>query len=131
MNYEEMSDFEINKLVVELKCKGQLIKILPQKDAFDPMETGVMSSDVHIVTSSGMEQSINPCNNPSDAWPIIVDNDIEISISRHAGFKTGNYIAKSDWEREGNNNYANVISFHKNPLRAAMICFLKMNDTEQ
>ena len=127
MNYEDMSDFEINKLVVELKCKGQLIKILPQKDAFDPMETGVMSSDVHIITSPGREQSINPCNNPSDAWPIIVENAIGICKYNldEDDESFGMWFALCD-EIEDIYEYPQ----DKNPLRAAMICFLKMKDAE-
>ncbi|QGF21008.1 NinX protein [Vibrio phage Seahorse] len=59
------------------------------------------------------------CNNPSDAWPIIVDFDITVR---------GGGVACVD------RNYFDVpihVTRNRNPLRAAMICFLKMKDNEQ
>ena len=107
-----MSDFEINKAV---------IKNLP-------MDWYWMDSSVYLDVDHTDE--FNPCNEWKYAGQIIIDNDIELSISRHGGFKTGSYIARGLWERDGNENYANVTSFNKNPLRAAMICFLKMKDIQ-
>ncbi|AUR87859.1 NinX [Vibrio phage 1.105.O._10N.286.49.B4] len=110
MNYEDMSDFEINKAVARHL----------------PIDWCWMDSTVYLDIDH--TEVFDPCNAWKDAGPIIIDNDIELSIGRHGGFKTGSYISRGLWEREGNENYANIISFNKNPLRAAMICFLKMKD---
>lgn len=51
-------------------------------------------------------------NNPSDTWPIIVENKINID------FQYGEWPAAE---------YSEYIYTDKNPLRAAMIVFLLMN----
>lgn len=57
------------------------------------------------------------CNNPSDAWPIIVENKIGVTFLKAETCvvlaNNGDFYARS-----------------RNPLRAAMICFLKMKDAE-
>lgn len=70
------------------------------------------------------QQIVDFCNNPSDAWPIIVENEIDLI---HNGL--GCVIATD--------NAVDLIEkkdaiFHqdKNPLRAAMIVFLMMNEGE-
>lgn len=83
-NYEEMSDFEINKLVaisVGFKCY--------YGDGSYTNNHGLIGAIVSGKNNSGMMMvgEFNPCNNPSDAWPIIVDN--EISINRWATQMTG------------------------------------------
>ncbi|AUR86927.1 NinX [Vibrio phage 1.091.O._10N.286.52.B12] len=117
MNYEEMSNWEITKRVVEIRCKGQLIKFLPQEDILEPMTSGVMSDKLKIITGLGREQVIDACNNPSDAWPIIVEHGIGMhkqhDQSWFSSWTTGEFDCVD-----------------KNPLRAAMICFLKMKDAE-
>lgn len=75
--------------------------------------------------------NFDPCNNPSDAWPIIVEN--EITIAKH--------VSSDEWEAYGGGyevNYDHEIEscrnaefMDNNPLRAAMICFLKMKDAEK
>lgn len=59
------------------------------------------------------------CSNPSYAWPIIIDNHMSIecvTVNRHA-FTYRVYHSASFTK-----------STHENPLRAAMIVFLKMNE---
>ncbi len=58
------------------------------------------------------------CNNPSDAWPIIIENKISI---RYAG------ILDTDWVSR---TIHTPRVFDKNPLRAAMIVFLMMKEAE-
>ena len=59
----------------------------------------------------------NPCNNPSDAWPIIKTNHINIG-----------WAGDEEW-------FARTVHTEKvfdvNPLRAAMIVYLMMKDEEQ
>ena len=107
MNYEEMSDFEINKAV-----SGKFRK--------------VWTWGGEVFLSMASTKPFDPCNNPSDAWPIIVENEITVA-------KTKSF---DEWEAYGGGyevNYDHEIEscmgsefMDKNPLRAAMICFLKM-----
>ncbi len=97
MNYKEMTDQEINKLVAERH--GYTYK---QFKIFRP----------------------DYCNNPSHAWPIILENKISI---QHNVLNRGD-----DW-------FAGVYCFGdvpietdymENPLRAAMIVYLMMGDDD-
>jgi hypothetical protein len=115
MNYGEMSDFEVNKEVAKVTdgdwhhCDGDLWK-----------------DDLH-----GFPRVFDPCNNPSDAWPIIVDNEItlfrDVSTNDVWGALGRAWFTFNGLESKIGDN-CEVID--KNPLRAAMICFLKMNDAE-
>ena len=117
MNYEDMSDWEITRRVVEIRCSGQNIKFLPQEDVLEPINSGVMSDKLKIITESGREQIIDACNNPSDAWPIIKEIWVELMSPPYRGFG-------SLWDNT-------VVKYNCGKLRAAMICFLKMKDTEK
>lgn len=121
MNYEDMSDWEVTKRVVEIRCAGQFIKYQPQRDAFEPIESGVMDDALYITTESGREQEIDCCNNPSDAWSIIVENKIGITH----GSQMCSAVTVTD------NELIQVTCFPSKILRAAMICFLKMKDAEK
>ena len=69
------------------------------------------------------------CNNPADAWPLIVKHGISL---------THDY---GEWESEacldlpvgahGTDELCSVGGIDKNPLRAAMIAFLLLKETEQ
>ncbi len=97
MNYKEMTDQEINKLVAE-----RLGYTYKQFKIFRP----------------------DYCNNPSHAWPIILEN--KISIQHNVLTRGG------DW-------FAGVYCFDgapietdymNNPLRAAMIVYLMMEEEQ-
>lgn len=92
VSYESMSDFEINKRV------------------------GFMSGRIRKGKTDKHYEKFCPdyCNNPSGAWPIIVDNEITV------GFSIGTPYAK----------HAYFHHYHKNPLRAAMIVYLMMKESE-
>jgi hypothetical protein len=75
----------------------------------------------------------NYCNNPSDAWPIIIENEISV-------IKCKNFA--DDWSAEkitdisdDDFNVFHCQSSHsyndKNPLRAAMIVYLMMQEAKQ
>lgn len=97
-NYNELSDFDINKRVAVahgIDCSG-------------------------INSESMMWQYNLPkdyCNNPADAWPIIVENGISI-------------VKSPDGTWGASDLYRNINYWDKNPLRAAMIVFLMMNEKE-
>ena len=92
MNYEEMSDFEIN-------------------DAITTIVFGCKQWEGHVVRY---------CNDPAKAWPIIVDNKIAIAPAKAtAGMWFGSSADGSL-----------CAPMDSNPLRAAMIVFLMMNEGE-
>lgn len=104
MDYSQLSDFEINKRVAQLHGGFAL------------------TLAVHDEPPSGKSfypGRFDPCNNPADAWPIIESNRIGVMPSE---MKT-----KELWmSTSGKGSYA----YHENPLRAAMIVFLQMQDTK-
>ena len=106
MNYENISDFEIAKAV--LKIKGIECKI-----------SGGMCFTKHV---RNVFVKFDPCNKPNDAWPIIVENGISLKfmdakIKYYEAHGLNKNTSDEDWH-----------SIHPNPLRAAMICFLKMKE---
>lgn len=110
-NYEDMSYFEIN-------CKVALYLGESVSREHECMKSGSCFLLTEIMAD---RVEFNPCNNPSDAWPIIVENKINIEwrdslkVPPLAKGTGGNQCWHAD----------------KNPLRAAMICFLKMNDERE
>ena len=62
----------------------------------------------------------NPCNNPSDAWPIIVANKIWIQPDM---------VGDGLWHCMDCND--DIHAKDMNPLRAAMIVYLMMKDEEK
>ncbi|WP_145569111.1 phage protein NinX family protein [Yersinia mollaretii] len=94
-DYSAMSDEDINKLV------GGHIGFA------DKLMVGTGQKDY--------------CNNPADAWPIIMDNKISIRNIYQACNCHDGWMA----------NFLHVSSKIENsPLRAAMIVFLMMKDRE-
>lgn len=108
MNYEDMSDPEINKAVA---------------DALG-LKTTSQYDDFIAVRKKGFGQwvEVDYCNNPSDAWPIIFHSQISLTSPNSFGteeiWDAEYFIPKNTGEVISENN--------KNPLRAAMIVFLKM-----
>ncbi|MGL4751006.1 MAG: phage protein NinX family protein [Aeromonadaceae bacterium] len=110
MNYEEMSDFEINMAAavaagVEISSDscGSSVGIVRRS-------MGCLPNYLHV----------DYCNNPSDAWPIIVANKIWIQPDMVGDGFWHCYDCESEH-----------FSKHKNPLRAAMIAFLKMQEAQR
>ncbi|WP_368878911.1 phage protein NinX family protein [Proteus mirabilis] len=109
--YTEMSDFEINKKVAEA--------------------LGLISEVTHYgtvakSTKKGHWFKFDPCNNPADAMPIIIENGISIM------FDTGcnAWVAGiADWV-DGCEWQVSPEIERMNPLRAAMEVFLMIKDAE-
>ena len=105
-DYASMSDQQINREVQKLTGMG------------------CMSGNGVLIIADGRWRTFDPCNNPADAWPIIVENGITLA------FQDGNWWADNlaywidgvEWSIGG------IID--KNPLRAAMIVFLMMKESE-
>lgn len=128
MDYENMSDFEINKVVAE--AYGLLIQELDDSTSLG------MTTDFHekypsVVWVAHTDHStwrqcepwwqFDPCNNPSDAWPIIVENKIDIEFIHDENSVTASVYCYKTSEFLGWHNC-------ENPLRAAMIVYLMMQE---
>ena len=119
MDYESMSDFEINTMVtsVVFECDGW------ECNDAELYHCGVDGSDYYS------QPILHYCNNPADAWSIIIKSEITIinlgdeCMAVH-GFQLIDDEYRdciADWSLEARS---------KNPLRAAMIVFLMMNKGE-
>ena len=115
MRYEEMSDFEVDNHV-----SAELWKIerLARNDWSDNSKKVYAEIQVGLcVFASGQY-----CNNPSDAWPIIIEH--RICIDWYSGDLWRSVIDNQFEAGE----YRRISFCDKNPLRAAMICFLKIKN---
>ncbi|MDQ7883700.1 phage protein NinX family protein [Atlantibacter hermannii] len=98
-DYSKLSDFEINSAV----------SMVVRSQAENPESKYVVINDF--------------CNNPADAWPIIVSKKICIAFDVFAEPDDGGgWVASPAYYIEGERIR------HDNPLRAAMIVFLMMQD---
>ena len=111
MNYNELTDFEINKLVAV-------------KQGLNLTEGQYYAPTIGFLEKGKGFNRVDYCNNPSDAWPIILENRIRISPNPTTEIWTAeNDIILGSFENGG----LNFVE-HKNPLRAAMIVYLMMGD---
>lgn len=106
--YSDKSDFEINKAVaVNINGAEAVVE-----------KFGILY--INDEDRSAMV-SFNPCNNPSDAMPIIIENGICMNyIDKDIGWCAYHFD-----EEKGE-----LEIYDKNYYRAAMICFLIMKDAE-
>ncbi|EOV9009448.1 MULTISPECIES: phage protein NinX family protein [Cronobacter] len=103
MEYSKLSDFEINLKVAHIILGSGNYDWSPEKK-----EVYLAGIDGGVFLPNGY---FDPCNNPADAWPIIVENKISIS-NGGAERWTANDVGIDNLYKD------------KNPLRAAMIVFL-------
>jgi len=108
---EAMSDFEINKLVAEIAI---------DKDV-DIQTIGTKGLELYVVNTSGLlptMDSLDYCNNPSDMWPLIIEKEISINFRARKNLLPVAKMINSD---------SNDV-IHSNPLRAAAIVYLLMQE---
>ncbi|EMA1800144.1 DUF2591 family protein [Cronobacter turicensis] len=101
MDYSQLSDFEINNLV-----------------------------DGHIYEDPSEAPDTDYCNNAADAWPIMTENKISVmwmtAEKQWCAWANGN-LEEGCWEW----SYCPDEYHHDdNPLRAAMIVFLMMQESQ-
>lgn len=106
--YSNLSDFEINRKVLALRSG---LKPLGYSHCTDISSVGVVDAD-------GNYRWYDYCNNPADVWLIIFEQRIHI-----------NPIYASDWCATSECDTYRTI--HKNPLRAAMIVYLMIQENEK
>lgn len=95
-NYEDMSDFEIN-------CR--------------------VHAEIMQISGLNSFKAKDYCNNPYDAWPIIVKYEIDVIQNNGQDCPLATNSAVMMFR--GDDVF---ICQHENPLRAAMIVFLMMNE---
>lgn len=118
MNYSGLSDFEINKLVAEALGES----VTDNQSA----SLKVKSSSVLISSICGVSCELNYCNNPSDAWPVIIENKISLT------YEMNEWVASTGFSVDINGiAHCRRWEMNKNPLRAAMIAFLMIKDVEK
>lgn len=117
MNYSKLSDSEINKRVA--LSSGKNIKFISVD--VDDNDVGIIVGQKH----TRQRLPFDPCNNPSDAWPIIVENKIDViqDNGQECALATNSAIMMYQAEDV-------YIEQDVNPLRAAMIVFLMMQDAK-
>lgn len=115
MNYAEMSDFEINRAVF--------------------MATGIDYEDISDVPIGGGSaiafgdgckwREYDFCNNPSDMWPLIIDNEISILAGKEGSSLAFHGVKEDAYYKPCGYDF----SFScKNALRAAAIVYLMMKE---
>jgi len=109
-DWQDKSDFEINKSVALAQDEDGDVEKITQRES---MVKSISSIALIKFKGYASLEKFNPCNNPSDAWPIILENDIIIEPRKS---NTSLAYIKGDAPNED-----------KNPLRAAMIVYLEMN----
>ncbi|MGL4200733.1 MAG: phage protein NinX family protein [Enterobacter roggenkampii] len=111
IDYSQLSDREINIQVARI--------IHPEREVIESKSRPPSACVIGHLPSKWLDY----CNNPADAWPIIVENRISIMFDG------------TDSQYEGEHHeWCDVISpcqkysvqYQSNPLRAAMIVFLEM-----
>ena len=110
-DWKDKTDFEINKAVAEIEYTNAE-EIPNECDAWTNNDT-----ECQVIIKVGIDGFMfDPCNDPSDAWPIIIENEIST------------VFMCDDWEchaLENGDEAFNTID--ENALRAAMIVYLKIN----
>lgn len=122
-DYSKMSDFEINSAVHNALMQE------PYKIEFlgnDRIRWVRGSTDVTTGKVAYSNNSLKDyCNNPADAWPIIVANNIDIIQDNGQGCALATNSAIQMFQGDDVH-----ISQDENQLRAAIIVFLMMQESK-
>ncbi|AUR84080.1 NinX [Vibrio phage 1.047.O._10N.286.55.F2] len=128
MNYEEWTSGQI-AMAVAMRIEGvDFNENAEPSFAVDCFYRGSDGRGCFVVWSGDFESEyFDPCNNPSDAWPIILQTcmTIELPDPNLGGIGTNTIYNPrgTDWQCDYEDK--------DKCFRAAMICFLKMKDAEK
>ena len=127
--WDGKSDFEINKAVATswLPCDYDFDE---KNKAVDLVGYATYLGG-HGIADERLEKygEFNPCENASDAWPIILSNNINLLKYED--------VDDDEWEAQAgvklnafgyDDSSCEFYYYDKNPLRAAMIVFLMINE---
>ncbi|MDC6123171.1 phage protein NinX family protein [Proteus mirabilis] len=116
--YTELSDFEINRLIAEMDAKNRYVYFEKEQTIFRKF-------------NNGQTQKFNPCNYPTDAMPIIIENKISL-LAGDSNFWCARY---GEWNilpcPSGIGFIEKAQVINDIPYRAAMELFLLMKDAER
>lgn len=117
MNYEEMSDFEIDVAV----AKATGLDVQYQSMRNDGRVLVVVKVDCGVERYYRIPDY---CSDWADAGPVIFESGISLC-------KPNSY--RDEWScfRRDNIGFVSNIVYHERPLRAAMIVFLMMKDEQK
>ncbi|WEP47209.1 DUF2591 domain-containing protein [Cronobacter dublinensis subsp. infanticibi] len=124
MDYSKLSDFEINGRVASLtQSLGDHTQTSNETFIHEYADIGEIKG-----LCIGWKK-FDPCNNPADAWPIIVGHAISL---RAPSYKEGWTADFTGGDEDVNDGFEidYFESLHQNPLRAAMIVFLMMQESQ-
>lgn len=117
MNYEDMSDHEINKRVAEKLG----LRVSSESEGFLFVDTAH-----RVVNIKPISANVDYCNNWSDMGPVIQDSGIDIEWPE---FTLGG-VGQCTKYVEGAADIAVEFTQKDKGLRAAAICFLELNKVE-
>lgn len=119
-DYSAISDFEINRLVAR-SVDGLHGDDRTAVDCYIPSKS-LLGNEAVLVDDGDIGWiSRDYCNNPSDAWPVIVKNKLHLTTEEDGIWSSRGYSDK----------HVPIDVDHANPLRAAMTVFLMMKDAEK
>jgi hypothetical protein len=117
MDYSKLSDKEIAaKLLI-----AQGYRFIGDSNGYSIYHSNAARKDIGPKALKCF--AFDPCNNPADAWPIIESRFISLQ------FLQGNWMASVNTSQETGFRAACFID-RANPLRAGMIVFLMMQESE-
>ena len=124
MNYEDMTDFEINKAVA-----SEIGIYWHSSPSNNNSKSWFYSDNYNECNTSKGEVAIelpDYCNSPADAWPIILENKISIVFDEHETYVNQGVIESYPWVK-----HERKVKDGESPLRAAMIVYLMMNEDKK
>lgn len=120
MDYSKLSDFEIDKAVADALGIDYDIEIMFISPAHKINGNHVEECVMKKITSNKRHwKHFAPTRIPNDAWSIILANKINIRFGADGFCHEAQFI---QYGRES------VEAYHENPLRAAMVVFLMMQE---
>ena len=106
--WDDWSDFEINCSMAIAQGCDVVVELSPSSSSVYCGYEGLESTQAER----------DYCNNPADIWPIIYNNEIQVTPSKSELSSAATFT---------NHGYVDKERYDKNPLRAAAIVFLMMN----
>ncbi|WP_423957914.1 phage protein NinX family protein [Citrobacter freundii] len=120
MDYSKQSDFGINNLVA-IALGAKVTESYEVGDSRAAVYYELDEEEFCVRRGYGdINCQFDPCNNPADAWPIIVERKINIEWHEWKN---------SEWKPYALNNASTKSCYDNNPLRAAMVVFLMMQES--
>ncbi|WP_368542411.1 phage protein NinX family protein [Enterobacter soli] len=125
MDYTGLSDFEINNLVA-ISLGAKVTDSYRVGEERETVYYSLGGDEFAIRRGFGnINDDFDPCQKPSDAWPIIADNRISIMFDGTLPEYEGVYHEWCD-ALSSCRNFG--IQHQLNPLRAGMIVFLMLRE---